>query len=78
MNTYSMLCSQIKATISQCPFTSGIHSALTLSPSSLIPTVVRWFGDVLFGWGSHSVTMPVVAHPGQCESMWWTAFGKRC
>ncbi|CAO1613771.1 unnamed protein product [Sympodiomycopsis kandeliae] len=56
---------RIKATISQCPFTSGIHSALRLSPLSLPSTLVRWAGDMLLGWGDRSITIPVVGKPGE-------------
>lgn len=58
---------RVKATIAQCPFTSGFRSALQLSPSSLPVTVAKGMADMLFGWGNFTVTVPLAAKPGHCE-----------
>lgn len=58
---------KVAATIAQCPFTSGLRSALQLSFSSLPVTVARGVADMLFGWGNNTVMIPLAAKPGHCE-----------
>lgn len=58
---------RVKATISQCPFTSGLHSAMTLSPLSLLPTTAKALADFALGWGGYTINIALGGKPGECE-----------
>ena len=60
----------ITAVVSQCPFTDGIDSARTLSPSitaRIIALAVRDFAAARLG--RPPVMVPVVGHPGEVALM---------
>jgi uncharacterized protein len=61
---------ELKAAVSQCPFTDGLASALALGPASsskLLPSVARDFVSILLR--RPPVTIPIAAVPGQLALM---------
>ncbi|CAO1624322.1 unnamed protein product [Parajaminaea phylloscopi] len=60
---------RVKAAIAQCPFTSGFHSALQLSPLSVLPTAIKGLCDLLFGWGNRTFNIALAGHPGESALM---------
>ena len=61
---------ELRAAVSQCPFTDGLASALALGPASsskLLPSVARDYVSVLLS--RPPVTIPIAAPPGQLALM---------
>jgi fermentation-respiration switch protein FrsA (DUF1100 family) len=61
---------ELKAAVSQCPFTDGLASALALGPvasSKLLPAVARDYVSILLR--RPPVTIPIAAPPGQLALM---------
>jgi uncharacterized protein len=61
---------ELRAAVSQCPFTDGLASALALGPvssSKLLPSVARDYVSILLH--RRPVTIPIAAPPGQLALM---------
>lgn len=59
----------IKAAISQCPFTSGFHSSLTVGLTVLPKLAFMGMRDILFGTDEEPYNVPLVGHPGEVALM---------
>lgn len=57
----------IKAVISQCPFTSGFHSSLTIGLGVLPKLAFMGIRDLLFGTDEQPYYIPLVGLPGEGE-----------
>jgi cephalosporin-C deacetylase-like acetyl esterase len=58
----------IKAVISQCPFTDGFHSTLTVGWKVLPSLVYLALKDLLFGTDDDPVTVPLIGEPNSGET----------
>jgi uncharacterized protein len=55
---------QVKATVSQCPFTDGLASALQVKLSTIPTLFFRGIRDQVFRSNTNPVRIPLVAEPG--------------
>lgn len=56
---------RIKAVISQCPFTSGLHSSQTVGVLPLLKLAVLGVRDMLFSSKDTIIPVPLVGKPGE-------------
>lgn len=59
--------SDIKAVVSQCPFTSGFRSALTTSKVQAPYMLFQALRDYFFGTPEHPYLLPLAGEPGSRE-----------
>ncbi len=59
---------RVKAVISQCPFTSGLHSSQTVGILPLLKLAVLGIRD-LFSFGNSFVPVPLAGQPGEAALM---------
>jgi acetyl esterase/lipase len=59
---------RIKAVISQCPFTSGLHSSQTVGLLPLLKLGVLGLRDLLFSRGNDIVRVQLAGKPGESKS----------
>jgi cephalosporin-C deacetylase-like acetyl esterase len=59
--------SRLKATISQCPFTSGFHSSLTTGVMATPFIVARALRDLMWGSDDEPITISLIGEPGSSE-----------
>ena len=64
---YSARDKRVKATISQCPFTSGLHSTMTVGWSVIPRLALIGVRDWLFGKPDDFVPVHLAGEPGQRE-----------
>lgn len=55
---------KVKATVSQCPFTDGLASALQVKPSTIPTLFFRGIRDQIFRSNINPIRIPLVGEPG--------------
>ncbi|SPC63136.1 related to hydrolases of the alpha/beta superfamily [Ustilago sp. UG-2017b] len=60
---------RVKAVISQCPFTSGLHSSQTVGFLPLLKLAVLGLRDLLLSKGNNIIPVPLVGNPGEAALM---------